>query len=119
MKIAVSTGNKGLYGSFLDKFPNSLTVTCGDGSIDVKGSEVRHEKSLIFWAFRDFASVWNFTDFSEIIFAGTYLRGFQGDFGESEIVYKIETPVWMSGFDNQTIVSILKQGSKTVDWMSG
>ena len=42
-----------------------------------------------------------------------------GDFGESEIVYKIETPVWMSGFDNQTTVSILKQGSKTVDWMSG
>ena len=25
----------------------------------------------------------------------------------------------MSGFDNQTTVSILKQGSKTVDWMSG
>ena len=41
-----------------------------------------------------------------------------GDFGESEIVYKIETPVWMLGFDNQTTVSILKQGSKTVDWMS-
>ena len=67
----------------------------------------------------DFASVWNSADFSEIIFAGTYLRGFLGDFGESEIVYKIETPVWMSGFDNQTTVSILKQGSKTVDWMSG
>ena len=42
-----------------------------------------------------------------------------GDYGESEIGYKIETPVWMSGFDNQTTVSILKQGSKTVDWMSG
>ena len=27
--------------------------------------------------------------------------------------------VWMSGFDNQVVVSILKQGSKTVDWMSG
>ena len=39
--------------------------------------------------------------------------------GESEIVYKIETVVWMSGFDNQIVVSILKQGSKTVDWMSG
>ena len=26
-------------------------------------------KSLIFWAFWDFVSVWNFTDFSEIIFA--------------------------------------------------
>ena len=67
----------------------------------------------IFWAFWDFVSVWNFTDFSEIIFAGTYLRGFLGDFGEPKIVYKIETPVWMSGFDNQTTVSILKQGSKT------
>ena len=50
---------------------------------------------------------------------GTYLRGVLGDFGESEIVYKIEAPVWMSGFDNQIVVSILKQGSKTVDWMSG
>ena len=49
---------------------------------------------------------------------GTYLRGVLGDFGESEIVYKIEAPVWMSGFDNQIVVSILKQGSKTVDWMS-
>ncbi len=50
---------------------------------------------------------------------GTYLRGFQCDIGELEIVYKIETPIWMSSFDNQTTVSILKQGSKTVDWMSG
>ena len=50
---------------------------------------------------------------------GTYLRGFQCDIGEPEIVYKIETPIWMSSFDNQTTVSILKQGSKTVDWMSG
>ena len=50
---------------------------------------------------------------------GTYLRGLLVDFGELEIVYKIETPVWMSGFDNQVVVSILKQGSKTVDWMSG
>ncbi len=51
------------------------------------------EKSFIFWAFRDFASAWNFTDFPKIIFAGTYLRGCLGDFGESEIGYKIETPV--------------------------
>ena len=94
-------------------------MPCRDSSIDVKGSEVRCEKSLIFWAFWDFASVWNSADFSEFIFAGTYLRGFLGDFGESEIVYKIETTVWMSGFDNQIVVSILKQGSKTVDWMSG
>ena len=93
MKIAASTGNTGLCGSFLDKFPNSLTVTCGDGSIDVKGSEIRYEKVLIFWAFRDFASVRNFADFPEIIFVGTYLRGCLGDFGESEIGYKIETPI--------------------------
>ena len=90
---AISTGNTGLCGSFLDMFPNSLTVTCGDGSIDVKGSEIRYEKVLIFWAFRDFASVRNFADFPEIIFVGTYLRGCLGDFGESEIGYKIETPI--------------------------
>ena len=115
---AISTENMGLYGAFLDKFPNSVTVTCRDGSIDVKGSEVRCEKNLIFWVFLCFASVWNFTNFPRIIFAGNYLRWFLGDFGEPEIVYKIESPVWVSGFDNQVVVSILKQGSKTVDWMS-
>ncbi len=39
---------------------------------------------------------------------GTYLRVILGEFRKSEIVYKIETVVWMSGFDNQTVVSILK-----------
>ena len=112
MKIAASTGNTGLCGSFLDKFPNSLTVTCRDGSIDVTRSEVRHEKSLIFWAFRDFASVWNFTDFPRIIFAGTYLRVLLGDFGESEIVYKIETVELRLEKFRSSAHSILKRGGR-------
>ena len=47
-------------------------MPCGDGCFDVESSKVKCEKSLIFWPFRDFASV------------------------------------WMSGFDNQSAVSILK-----------
>ena len=102
----------GLYGAFLDKFPNSLTVTCRDGSIDVKGSEVRCEKSFIFWAFRDIASVWNSKDFPRIIFAGTYLQGFLGDFGESEIVYKIETVELRSEKFRSSAHSIFKRGGR-------
>lgn len=83
--------------------------SCGDGSIDVTRSEVRCEKSLIFWAFRDFASVWNSADFPEFIFAGTYLRGFLGDFGEPEIVYRIETVELRSGKFRSSAHSILKR----------
>ena len=54
-------------------------------------------KNLIFRAFWDFVLIWNFADFLRIIFIGTYIRGFLGGFGESKIVFKIETVDWMSG----------------------
>ena len=46
-----------LFGN-LDMFENSLTITCGDGSIDVKGREIRIRKSVENKGFPGVGTVW-------------------------------------------------------------